>query len=114
MVTNSVASRAGAKNKFFNQSTQLRAQFAFWKGFVYRSELAHQLNAGLSSGYNTRFTLWNMSLSKKMLRNQHGELSLSVNNVLGENLSIQRNINTNYIEDVQSTVLQRFFMMTFS
>ncbi|TXK45787.1 outer membrane beta-barrel protein [Pontibacter qinzhouensis] len=114
VVTNSVASREGANNNFFNQSTQLRASVSFWKGLVYRTELAHQLNAGLSSGYNTSFTLWNMSLSKKMLKNQRGELSLSVNDVLGENLSIQRNINTNYIEDVQSTVLQRFFMMTFS
>jgi hypothetical protein len=114
IVTNTVPSRAGANNNFFNQSTQLRANIIFWKGIVYRTEMAHQFNSGLSSGYNNNFILWNMSMSKKMLKNQRGEVSLSVNDVLAQNVSIARNINTNFIEDVQSTVLQRFFMMTFS
>ncbi len=101
-------------NNFFNQSTQLRASLRFWKGLVYRTELSHQLNSGLSSGFNTNYTLLNMSMSKKVLKNQRGEVSFSVNDLLKQNVSIQRTISDSYVQDTRSEVLQRFFMLTFS
>jgi hypothetical protein len=49
-----------------------------------------------------------------VFKNQQGEISLSVNDLLKQNVSVQRNVEANYVEDVQSSVLQRFFMVTFS
>ncbi|ALI99874.1 TonB-dependent receptor [Rufibacter tibetensis] len=112
VITNTL--RAEQNNNFFNQSTQLRANLRFWKGFVYRTEFSHQLNAGLSSGFNTNYTLLNMSLSKKVFKSQKGEVSLSVNDLLRQNISVQRTVSDAFVQDVQSTVLQRFFMLTFS
>ncbi|GGK72310.1 outer membrane beta-barrel protein [Rufibacter glacialis] len=104
-----------SNNNFFNQSTHLRANIRFWKGLVYRTELSHQLNSGLSSNLgNTSFTLLNMSLSKKVFKSQKGEVSLSVNDLLGQNISVQRTQTDAYIQDVQTSVLQRFAMLTFS
>ena len=101
-------------NKYFNQSTSLRYNWIFWKGLVYRTELNHQVNAGLSAGYDNNFLLWNMSISKKLFRQQRGEISLSVNDLLEQNSSISRNITDLYVEDVQSEVLLRYFMLTFT
>lgn len=101
-------------NNYFNQSTNLRYNWIFWKGMVYRTELNHQYNSGLSSGLENNFLLWNMSLSKKVFKNQKGEISLSVNDLLKQNVSVQRNVRSDYVEDVQTNVLQRYFMLTFT
>jgi hypothetical protein len=101
-------------NNYFNQSSQLRYNWIFWKGLVYRTELNHQYNSGLSEGLENNFMLWNMSLSKKVFKNQKGEVSLSVNDLLNQNVSVQRNVRSDYIEDVQTNVLQRYLMLTFT
>jgi hypothetical protein len=36
-----------------------------------------------------------------------------VNDILDQNISISRNVGDNYVEDVQSNVLKRFFMLSF-
>ncbi|WP_162426508.1 TonB-dependent receptor [Pontibacter pudoricolor] len=101
-------------NNYFTQTTNLRYNWILLKGLVYRTELNHVYNSGLSQGVDPSYILWNMSLGKKVFKNQQGEISFSVNDVLGQNVSVQRNVATDYIEDVQSTVLQRFFMVTFT
>ncbi|NDK55486.1 TonB-dependent receptor [Pontibacter fetidus] len=101
-------------SNYFTQNTNLRYNWILLKGLVYRTELNHVYNSGLSRGVDPSYILWNMSLGKKLFKNQQGELSFSVNDVLGQNVSVQRNVETDYIEDVQSTVLQRFFMVTFT
>ncbi|GAB3195825.1 hypothetical protein ABID22_001627 [Pontibacter aydingkolensis] len=101
-------------NNYYTQNTNLRYNWILWDGLVYRTELNHQYNSGLSAGVDNSYLLWNMSLGKKIFKNKQGEISLSVNDLLKQNVSIQRNIAADYIEDVQSTVLQRYFMFTFS
>jgi hypothetical protein len=61
-----------------------------------------------------KFWLWNVSAGKKFLKNQAGELKLSVFDLLNQNKSITRTVTQTYIEDVQSQVLQRYFMLTFT
>ena len=42
------------------------------------------------------------------------EFRFSVFDILGQNQSISRNITEVYIEDTQSNLLQRYFMLTFT
>ncbi|MBN7817426.1 outer membrane beta-barrel protein [Algoriphagus pacificus] len=101
-------------NKYYNQSTRLNFSWIIWEGFIYRLDLNHQINSGLSAGFDNNFLLMNMSLGKKIFNNQRGEISLNVYDLLGQNTSVRRNVTDVYIEDVQNNVLQRYFMLTFS
>ena len=101
-------------NSFYRQFTNLRYNWIIWKGIIYRTEVKHQLNRGLSKDFNTSFFLVNMSLGKKILKNQLGELSLNVYDLLDQNKNIGRNITGLYVEDRSNTVLQRYFMCTFT
>jgi hypothetical protein len=49
-----------------------------------------------------------------MLKNNRGELKLSVFDILKQNRSVSRNFGSNYIEDVQNSAVQRFFMLSFT
>jgi hypothetical protein len=112
IVKNTHAASARNNNNFFTQNSNLRLNWIFWKGFVYRTELNHQYNTGVTAGADNVFMLWNMSVGKKFLKDNKGEISLSVNDLLNENTSFQQNVTESFVEDVQSTVLQRFFMLT--
>jgi hypothetical protein len=57
--------------------------------------------------------MWNAYLGKKLF-NQKGEIKLSVFDILKENKAIGHNVNSQYIEDTRSSVLQRYCMLTFT
>jgi hypothetical protein len=84
------------------------------KNFVIMTDVDFAGNTGLAAGFNQPFYLWNASFSKLMLKNNRGELKLSVYDLLKQNRSISRRFGSNYIEDVQNSAVQRFFMLTFT
>ncbi|RYY61820.1 MAG: TonB-dependent receptor [Chitinophagaceae bacterium] len=84
------------------------------KGWFLQNDLSNQVNSGLSDGFNQNFWLWNMGAGKKFLANRRAELKLSVFDLLGENQSITRTLENTEIRDERNTVLQRYFMLTFT
>jgi hypothetical protein len=68
----------------------------------------------LAGSFNQQYMLWNGSISKQLLRNQRGELKFRVYDMLKQNRNVTRVFADNFIEDVQNTALQRFFMLTFA
>jgi hypothetical protein len=83
-------------------------------GWFFQNDLNNQLYSGLSAGFNQNYTIWNMSAGKKFLKDQKGELKLTVFDLLKQNRSITRNVTETYIEDVQNQVLRQYFMLTFT
>lgn len=100
--------------QYFNQVSEAGINLIFDGGWVIRTNLSNQLYNGFSDAIDQNFWLWNASIGKKLLPNNRGELSLSVFDILKQNTSIQRNITETYIEDVQTDVLQQYFMLTFT
>ncbi|MEM6843231.1 MAG: outer membrane beta-barrel protein [Bacteroidota bacterium] len=111
-VDNSI--REELNDQYINQSTNGELTWIFGKGWVYRTQLNHQLFSGLAEGFDQNFLLWNMSVGKKFLKDRRGELQLSVFDLLKQNQSVQRNVTEAYIEDTQTQVLQQYFMLTFT
>ena len=54
-----------------------------------------------------------MSIGKKFLNNDRGEISLGVFDLLGQNNNLTRLVTETYIEDVQTNVLQQYVMLSF-
>lgn len=106
--------RQGSNNNFFTQFSRIRYTWILWKGLVFRTDLVHNYNSGLAEGIDNSFLLWNMSMGKKIFKSQLGELSLNVYDLLDQNNNIRRNVNELFVEDFQSNVLQRYFMLTFT
>lgn len=105
---------ANLNNQYYNQRSRLNLSWIIWEGFIYRLDVNHQLNSGLSAGYDANVVLMNMSIGKKIFSNQRGEVSLNVYDLLGQNRSVYRNVTDAYIEDGQNNVMQRYFMLSFS
>jgi hypothetical protein len=101
-------------NSFVTYAYSADISYQFPLNFNLSTDIDYTTQRGLSSGFNQEYFLWNASLSKQLLKNNRGEIKLSVFDILKQNRSISRNFTDNYIEDVQNTVLQRFFMLTFT
>ena len=99
---------------FFQQRFRLNFNWIIWQGIIYRLDLNHQINSGLNAGFNTNFSLVNMSLGKKVFKNQRGEVSIMVYDLLNQNANVRRNISDTFIEDIQTNVLQQYFMLSFT
>jgi hypothetical protein len=106
--------QTASNTEFFSINSRLGLNWQILEGFVIRTDLASQYYSGLSSGFNQNYLLWNMGIGKKIFKNQRGELTLSVNDLLNQNRSISRNVTETYIEDVQTNALTRFVMLTFT
>jgi hypothetical protein len=77
------------------------------------TDFDYYLNTGRANGFNQSIPLWNASISKQFLKAKNAELKFSVNDILNQNQSITRTTQDNYIEDTRSTVLRRYFMISF-
>jgi hypothetical protein len=100
-------------NRYFNNNVGLVVNWIF-KRWVLRSDLNYFGYQGLQDGFNQNFWLWNLGFGRKFLKEDRGELRLVVFDALGQNQSIARTFTETYFEDSQTTVLQRYLMLTFT
>jgi len=105
---------ANINTLYINQANHLTLNLIFWKGFVYQTDVSYEHNSGLSQGFNQDYAVWNMSVGKKFFRKRQGDLRLTVYDLLKENNNIQHLIYQTYIQDMQTTTLQRYLMLTFT
>jgi hypothetical protein len=101
-------------NNYFTQSIGINTNFLTKKGLFLNNALSNESYKGLTDGFNQDYWLWNMAIGQKFLKNQDGELKLSVFDLLNQNKSITRNVTELYVQDQTNEVLRQYFMLTFT
>ena len=99
---------------FFNQVIGFEPTYVSKSGWMFANDIDYGMNRGQTAGFNQSAMLWNMSFGKLFLKKQQAELKLSVFDLLNQNISIRRNIEVSYVEDVQDQVLNRYFLLSFT
>jgi hypothetical protein len=98
---------------YVTHTARLRTTLTFPKKLDWNSDIQYQNNPNVAAGFNNSFVLWNSSLAYSILSDK-AVLTLKAYDLLKQNTNARRSSSANYIEDVQSTVLQQFFMLSFS
>jgi hypothetical protein len=83
-------------------------------GFVFQSDIDYFINPDENPQLSTSRTLFNMGLSWMFLKEKKGLLKLYAYDVLNQNKQLNRTVAENFIIDQQTTVLRRYFLLTFS
>ena len=83
------------------------------KKFEWRNDINFNYNPNIASGFQKSAWFWNSTLTYSMLKDK-GTLTLKVYDLLNQNTNAVRTATANYIQDSQSTVLQQYFMVSFS
>ena len=58
--------------------------------------------------------LWEASIQKNIMKNDRGELKLSVFDILNQNQGINRTTNFNYIEEERIASIGTYYMLSFT
>jgi uncharacterized membrane protein YgcG len=106
--------QSGSNTEYLSQNSRLKFNWIVVEGFVLRTDLTHTLYSGLSDNFNQNYWLWNLGIGKKILKNDRGEITLAINDLLNQNRNITRNVTETYVEDLQSNALRQFVMLSFT
>ncbi len=104
----------GGNNDYYSHTASLKWFWEFPLRIFLDNQVSNLMTSGLAAGYNQNIVLWNISIGKKFFSNGSGELQLSVNDILGQNKSVNRIVTDTYIDDSNNEVLTRYVILTFS
>jgi hypothetical protein len=99
---------------YFSQMFSLEPTYSTKKGWIFGVDFDYNFTRGQSEGYNQSVPLLNASITKQLFKNKAGEIRLSAFDLLNQNQNITRTVQENYVEDVNTRVLQRYFMLSFT
>jgi uncharacterized membrane protein YgcG len=101
-------------NNYFSHLATVKLNWIIWKGFFVGGDATQYLYSGLTQKYNQNFFLVDPYIGTKLFKNQNGEIKILAYDILKQNKSISRNVTESYIEDSQTNLLQRYFMLMFT
>jgi len=90
------------------------AQATLPSSWTFSSVLNYRSLTGFSSEYSRSELLWNVEISKSMLRNKAATVTLLLNDILQQQLSVSQVVSSNSVEDQQFNTLKSFVMLAFS
>ena len=100
-------------NQYFMQYVRGNIKAVLPLGFTITSSVNFTHFKVFTHNFNDLFTLWNISLGKKVLNNL-GEVELCVDDVLNQNTSFGRYVIASYSQLRYNTVLGRTFLLRFT
>lgn len=106
--------QTSSNTTYFNQNSRFKVTANPYKGLVLQTEYTNTYYSGLTSAYNQSISLWNAAIGYKFLKNKQAEIRLTVYDILNQNNSVSRTNTDSYIQDSQTNVLNRYYLVTFT
>ncbi|WP_164110945.1 MULTISPECIES: outer membrane beta-barrel protein [Sphingobacterium] len=85
-----------------------------FKKLVLSSQFMYLLNGGIMGSPGIETSIWNASISYKLLKRKNGELAFKGFDLLNNAQNVNRRVNENNISDVTSNTLNRYFLLSFT
>lgn len=82
--------------------------------FVLESTLDYRYNGNQVPGLLKSYYKWNAAVTYLFLRGNRGQLKLSANDILDQNVLAQRIIAENLVGDIQGSTIRRYGLLTFT
>jgi hypothetical protein len=106
--------QTSSNTTYFNQNSKVKVTANPYKGLVLQTEYTNTYYSGLTSAFNQSISLWNAAIGYKFLKNRQAEIRLTVYDILNQNNSVSRTNTDSYIQDSQTNVLNRYYLVTFT
>ena len=98
---------------FTQHNGRLRTTTFFPEWLTWENDINYIYNPNVGAGFQRNAVFWNTSLAYSFIENK-ALVTFKVYDLLNQNTNSRRTATQSYIEDVQSTVLQQYFMLSFS
>lgn len=107
--TNSSFQPLNNKTQSFFTDVNIR----YIKNYIVQSSLTYIYNSAMTDGIPKSNARWNVSLSRMLFKNNAGQLKLAVYDVLNQGINVSRSVSYNYVKEMKTNVLNRYFLVTF-
>ncbi|PZR24040.1 MAG: hypothetical protein DI535_22860 [Citrobacter freundii] len=84
------------------------------KRIVWESTIDYTYNPQVAEGIQKSAVRWNAAVNVLFLKQDQGQIKLSVYDLLNQNISVSRTVRENYIQDTETIILRRYFLLTFT
>jgi hypothetical protein len=109
---NPVSSLSSVSNQpFATQKYFIEGEWRLPKHFELKTNATYTLNTGRAAAFNRNIFIVNVEISKAFLSTENIILTVSANDLLNQNLNLQRQINGNVITDNYTQIISRYFLM---
>lgn len=98
---------------FLRHNLNLGTALFIPKHVEWRNEIQYSYNPNVAPGFQQSAWFWNSTVAYSFLKDK-ATVTLKVYDVLDQNTNARRTANANFIQDVQSTVLEQYFLLSFS
>ncbi len=104
---------ATTANTYFNQSASAYMKFTLLGGFTLTSNVAYKQYMGITNNYNDKYVLFNAFVGHKVMHKDRGEIIIGVNDILNQNMNLDRNVSSNYTQNRYNSLVGRYFSFQF-
>jgi len=98
---------------FARHSAGIRTATFLPKKLVWRNDIKYNYNPDVAEGFESQSWFWNATVAYTMLKDK-GIVTLKVFDLLNQNTNARRSASQDYIRDSESTVLNQYFLLSFS
>jgi hypothetical protein len=99
--------------EFLSHNLRINTALFVPKKFEWRNDVNFNYNPNVADGFQKSVWFWNSTLAYSCFKDK-GTFTLKVYDLLNQNNNARRTATGNFIQDSQSTVLQRYVMLSFS
>lgn len=99
---------------FVNSTYTAEVNYSFLKHYQLQGSYSYMNYSNEKLGFGEDLSMLNVSVSRTFLKNNRGELKLSVLNLLDENAGVTQNAGLNYVEHQTTNTLGRYLMLSFT
>ncbi|MDD3320562.1 MAG: outer membrane beta-barrel protein [Paludibacter sp.] len=107
-IENMLSKKTSQLGSFLTTQINLSGSLSVSSGLNYR------YLKGFSAEYDRQEFIWNAEISKSFLKSKAATVTLMLNDILQQQLSVTQKISSNYVEDQQQNTLKSFVMLVFS
>ena len=101
----------GANQPFWSQSYDAEVFFELPFRFFIESDARYIINTQRAEGFNINPFIWNAKLNRRFGKNGNLIVHFEANDILNQNVGINRSINNNVITDTRNVIIARYFMV---
>ncbi|MRI02576.1 outer membrane beta-barrel protein [Kriegella sp. EG-1] len=96
---------------FTSHNAELKTTLYWPKNLIWGNDIRYNYNGNVSEGFVKDAVFWNMSLGVQLFK-QKATLKVLAYDLLNQNINTRRTTGQDFIQDLQGTVLTRYFMMS--
>ncbi len=100
--------------EYFNKTYSAETTISFLKRYQFYTDFDFLDYNSQTTNYSQTIPLWDIAISRFILKDNAGEFKIGVNNLLDRSLSVIQSASTNYLQQQVTNNLGRYFMVSFT